>query len=154
MATSTATKTSTDSVQKVLNKQVANWGLLYVKFHNFHFYVKGPEFFTLHAKFEELYTEAGLHFDVLAERLLSVGGQPVATMKSFIEESSLKEAKGNEDAKQMVETVVNDFSLIIDELTEGMEIAEKAGDDTTADLLLSIHASLEKHRWMLQSFLG
>jgi starvation-inducible DNA-binding protein len=144
----------TASVQKVLNKQVANWGLLYVKFHNFHFYVKGSEFFTLHIKFEELYNEAGLHFDELAERVLAVEGQPLATMKSFMDESSLKEAKGNENAKQMVETVVNDFSMMIDELTEGMEIAEKAGDDTTADLLLSIHASLEKHRWMLKSFLA
>jgi starvation-inducible DNA-binding protein len=153
MANSTATA-STASVQKVLNQQVANWGLLYVKFHNFHFYVKGPEFFTLHIKFEELYTEAGLHFDELAERLLAIDGKPLATMKAFIDESSLKEAKGTESAQQMVETVVNDFTTLINELTEGMEIAEKAGDDTTADMLLSIHASLEKHRWMLKSFLG
>ncbi|MBP1995880.1 Dps family protein [Paenibacillus eucommiae] len=149
MATATAT-----TVQKVLNQQIANWGLLYVKIHNFHWYVKGSQFFTLHIKFEELYKEADLHIDELAERLLAIGGKPLATMKEYLDQSTLKEAKGKETATQMVEAMVEDFSMIIEELDEGMKTAEEAEDDATADLLLAIHASLEKHRWMLQSMLG
>ncbi|HEY2420731.1 MAG TPA: ferritin-like domain-containing protein, partial [Neobacillus sp.] len=42
----------------VLNKQIANWTVLYVKLHNYHWYVKGGQFFTLHVKFEEFYNEA------------------------------------------------------------------------------------------------
>ncbi|MDV2888516.1 ferritin-like domain-containing protein, partial [Alkalihalophilus pseudofirmus] len=51
----------------VLNKQIANWSVLYMKLHNYHWYVKGEQFFTLHVKFEEFYNEAGLHVDELAE---------------------------------------------------------------------------------------
>lgn len=68
-------------VVDVLNEQVANWTVLYTKIHNFHWFVKGPHFFSLHVKFEELYNEASEHIDELAERILAIGGSPVATMK-------------------------------------------------------------------------
>ena len=77
-----------------LNKEVSNFGLLYVKLHNFHWLVKGPQFYQLHAKFEELYDEVTEHFDALAERALMLEGTPVATMKEFLELASLKEATG------------------------------------------------------------
>jgi starvation-inducible DNA-binding protein len=142
------------SVQKVLNKQIANWGLLFVKFHNFHWYVKGSEFFSLHIKFEELYNEAALNLDQLAERLLAIEGKPFATMKEYLSESSLKEAKGTETTDQMIQGIVADCDVLIGELEEGMKIAEEAEDETTADMLLQIHAALQKHRWMFKSYLG
>lgn len=140
-------------VSDVLNKQIANWSVLFVKLHNYHWYVKGPQFFTLHDKFEQLYNEAALHIDELAERLLALGGTPVATMKEYIEVASIKEATGSEAAEEMVDSIVTDFDTLISELKEGMEAAEQVGDETTADMLLAIHQSLEKHNWMLRSFL-
>ncbi|KRF21361.1 Dps family protein [Paenibacillus sp. Soil787] len=148
------TTSLTQSIQVILNKQIANWGLLYVKLHNFHWYVKGNQFFTLHVKFEELYNEAALHVDELAERLLSIGGQPAATMKAFMELSSLKEASGTETATKMVEAVIEDFTILTQELKAGMQACEEVQDETTSDMLLAIQTSVEKHRWMLQSFLG
>jgi starvation-inducible DNA-binding protein len=35
-----------------------------------------------------------------------------------------------------------------------MQVADEIGDETTGDMLLGIHQSLEKHVWMLKSFLG
>ena len=142
------------TLNDTLNKQIANWSVLYIKLHNFHWYVKGQQFFTLHTKFEELYTEAALHIDELAERLLALGGNPVATMKECLQLSSVQEAAGNESAEQMVQSTVNDFTQMIAELKEGMELAESVKDDITGDMLLAIHSSLEKHVWMLNAFLG
>jgi starvation-inducible DNA-binding protein len=138
----------------IVNKQIANWSVLYIKLHNYHWYVKGPQFFTLHEKFEQLYNEAALYIDELAERLLALGGAPVATMKECLEQSSVKEATGQETAEQMVATIVSDFETMIGELKEGMQVADEVGDETTGDMLLGIHQSLEKHVWMLKSFLG
>ena len=138
----------------IVNKQVANWSVLYIKLDNYHWYVTGPEFFTLHAKFEELYNEAGIHIDELAERLLALGEKPVATMKDCLEMASVKEAEGGESATEMVKSVVEDFTTLIGELKEGMDLSAETGDETTGDMLLAIHASLEKHVWMLNSFLG
>ncbi|MGX1899768.1 Dps family protein [Thermolongibacillus altinsuensis] len=139
---------------EIVNKQIANWNVLYVKLHNYHWYVKGPQFFTLHTKFEELYNEAALHIDELAERLLALGSKPVATMKECLATASVKEATGNETAEEMVASIIQDFETMIGELKEGMKLAEEANDETTGDMLLGIHQSLEKHVWMLKSFLG
>lgn len=142
------------NLSEVLNKQIANWSVLFIKLHNFHWYVKGSQFFTLHLKFEELYTEAALHIDNLAERVLAIKGQPLATMAQYLETSSIKEAKGSENAQEMVSAVIADFETVIAELKDGMKAAEEADDETTGDMLLAIHTSLEKHVWMLSSFLG
>ncbi|MED0679891.1 Dps family protein [Aneurinibacillus thermoaerophilus] len=142
------------NVTEVLNRQIANWTVLYVKLHNYHWYVKGSQFFTLHAKFEEFYTEAAGYIDELAERLLALKGAPVATMRECLELASVKEATNQEDAREMVQTLVNDFEQINKELKEGMELTEKENDEVTGDMLLAIHSSLEKHIWMLTSFLG
>lgn len=150
----TATAAANKTIQTVLNKQVSNWSVLYVKLHNYHWYVKGQQFFTLHVKFQELYEEAALHVDEIAERLLALDGKPEATMKRYLDTSSVKEATGEETAEQMVDSIIADFTTVIDELKDGMEKAEKQGDDTTADMLLAIHKSLEKHVWMLKAFNG
>jgi len=139
-------------VVSVLNKQIANWSVLYVKLHHFHWFVKGPAFFTLHQKFEELYNEAALHIDELAERVLAIGGKPLATMQEYLAASTVREAEGEATAADMVRTTERDFRAVIAELKAGMEIAQQAGDETTSDLLLAIHSSLEKHAWMLSSF--
>jgi len=144
---------SQEKVSTIINKQIANWSVSFIKLHNYHWFVKGPAFFTLHAKFEELYNEAALHIDELAERLLALKGTPVATMKEFLEIASVNEAGGGESAEDMVSDVVKDFETMIEELKEGMEAADALGDETTADMLLAIHQSLEKHVWMLRSFL-
>jgi len=144
----------TEKLTEVLNTQIANWSLLFTKLHNYHWYVKGPQFFTLHLKFEELYTEAALHMDNLAERLLALGGRPVATLHEIIEKATVKDAAGNENANEMVRTLVADFGIIVGELKEGMIVTDREGDETTGDMLLAIHSSLEKHVWMLKSYLG
>ena len=137
-----------------LNKQVATWSVMYTKLHNFHWYVKGPQFFTLHAKFEELYNEATLHMDEIAERLLTLGGNPVATLKEHLEQSDVTEATGKESTDQMVETVVKDFDKIMKSLKKGMDEAAKDEDDMTEDLLNAVYQSIEKHQWMLNAYLG
>lgn len=138
----------------VLNKQVANWSVMYFKLHNYHWYVTGEQFFTLHEKFEELYNQAAVYIDELAERLLIIGGKPTATMTGFLKEASIKEANGNETAADMVQNILNDFRQMADELKEGIEIAESNNDEPTADMLLEIRSNLEKQLWMLNSFLG
>ncbi|GLF90252.1 general stress protein 20U [Bacillus safensis] len=143
-----------EKLLNVVNKQVADWTVLYVKLHNYHWYVKGKDFFTLHEKFEELYTETATYIDDLAERMLALNGKPVATMKKCLEISSIQEAEGNESAEQMVKNLYDDFSNIAEELKQGMDLAAEVGDETTGDMLLAIHQSIEKHNWMLKAFLG
>lgn len=153
MVQSVLLKQDTTEIAKVLNKQVANLNVLYMKVHHFHWYVKGPHFFALHTKFEEIYDEVTLHMDEVAERILTIGEKPVSTLKQCLSDSTIIEAAGNENERQMVETLKADLTLITNELKEGMEITEKHKDEATSDMLLSIKSSFEKHMWMLSSYL-
>lgn len=152
-----ATKNKTDqakSVEQVLNRQVANLNVLYVKVHNYHWYVKGPNFFTLHVKFEEFYNEITVQMDEIAERLLTLKGSPAATMKEYLEMASIQEASGKEDANTMVQNLIEDFATLCSEYQEGIDLADEAEDQPTADMLTGFKADLEKHMWMLRAYLG
>jgi starvation-inducible DNA-binding protein len=50
----------------------------------------------------------------------------------------------------MVQDIINDFTNMIKELQEGMQIAE----EIISDKLLAINSELTKHIWMLKAFLG
>ncbi|SDY77495.1 starvation-inducible DNA-binding protein [Evansella caseinilytica] len=141
-----------EKTAEILNKQVANWNVLFVKLHNYHWYVKGVNFFKLHEKFEELYNEAAGHIDELAERLLTLGGEPVATMKEYLEIATVPEASGERKAEEMVQALVKDFQALSAELN--VAIGELDDDEPTQDMLIGVRQSVEKHTWMLRSFLG
>jgi starvation-inducible DNA-binding protein len=145
--------TQTISLEQVMNQQLANWNVLYTKLHRFHWYVKGPHFFTLHAKFEELYEEAAGTIDELAERLLITGGNPISTLKEYIEYATVEETTDVLTAEEMVQAIVNDFTQIISELKSGKEAAEQVNDEVTSDMFTELIEKLSKHNWMLTSFL-
>ena len=137
-----------------LNVQLANWNLLFVKLHNYHWNVKGEHFFTLHEKFEELYDEAKGHIDEVAERILALGAVPAGTLKEISELATLSEATGRENSHEMVKTIVADFKVIVANAKAGIEIAGDASDDTSVDLLTQVIVALEKHVWLFSAFLG
>ena len=136
---------------KALNKQVANFSVFFTKLHHYHWYVEGAQFYQLHVKFEELYDEMNELYDEFAERLLMIGGNPVSTLKSYLELTSLKEASGKEDALVMAKHILDDFKLLNKELKEVLEIAQSEGDEVTADLVIGTMTSFEKHIWMLSA---
>jgi len=137
-----------------LNQQLSNWNVLYVKLHNYHWNVKGRDFFTLHAKFEELYNEASVNIDEIAERVLALGGVPVGKLADYLTYSSLKEAEGSEKSAAMVSQIIQDFKTIVSESQEIIEQAAEASDDTTIDLMTGVVVALEKHIWLFNAFLG
>ncbi|ADC51995.1 Ferritin Dps family protein (plasmid) [Alkalihalophilus pseudofirmus OF4] len=142
------------TLEQVMNQQIANWNVLYTKLHRFHWYVKGPHFFTLHSKFEELYEEVATIIDEFAEQLLINNGKPISTLKESLQLASIEETTEQLSAEEMVQTVIKDFSLIIDELKAGMIIAEQNNDEVTSDLFLGLIEKLQKNNWMLKAFLN
>ena len=145
---------SNEEVVKVLNQQVANWTVAFTKLHNFHWYVKGPNFFSLHTKFEELYDEASQYIDDLAERILAAGGNPVATLKESLDLSIIKEADKGYKAEEMVEELSQEFDNVSKQLEEAIEVASNADDDVTEDMFIGMQTNIDKHNWMLKSYLG
>ena len=138
-----------EKLYKALNKQVANFSVLFTKLHHYHWYVEGPQFYQLHEKFEELYDEVNELYDAFAERLLMIGGKPLSNLKSYLATTSLSEDDSFDDAISMVKHVLDDIKLLNTELKEALVIAQELGDEVTADMLISTMSSFEKHIWML-----
>ncbi|MFD2671737.1 Dps family protein [Marinicrinis sediminis] len=136
-----------------VNKQIANWSVLYVKLHHYHWFVTGENFFTLHEKFEELYNEAAKNVDQIAERLLQLGGKPVSTMKQFLDSATLQEAGKEKASREMVEQLVKDFETIKKESQDLTEVLEEAGDNVTADMFVDIREAINLHLWMFKAYL-
>lgn len=143
-----------ENLTEELNVLVSTWSVLYTKLHNYHWYVTGPSFFTLHTKFEELYNEVTASLDEYAERILSLGKKPTATLKEHLNLSLISEATGDENPEKMVQTTIDDFTKIMNAIEKAMATASEVGDDRTEDLLSATYQSLEKHTWMLKAFLG
>ncbi|WP_294740399.1 DNA starvation/stationary phase protection protein [uncultured Exiguobacterium sp.] len=135
-----------------LNQQVANYGVLFVKLHNYHWYIKGPDFLTLHVKLEELYTWVSEQYDVVAERLLMNNGTPSATLKEYLEQTTLEEAKSGLSADEMIDSVIKDFQQVRKEMLDAIEHLE-AQDVTVEDDLLGQAKEIEKQIWMLRATL-
>lgn len=138
------------------NHILANIHTLHVKLHQYHWYVKGPQFFALHEKFEELYDENEEWFDRLAEVLLSNGQKPISTTEQFLKYTLLKEDGADKylSAERMVENLVDDYRTTRDLTTRTIAMANEAGEDVLEDALIGYKATIDKTIWMLQAFVG
>jgi len=143
-----------NSLTDALNVQLANWSVLYFKLHHYHWYVKGPHFPVLHAKFEELYEMAALKLDELAERILAIEGKPVSTMKEFLAQATIKEADKAKSENDMLSATIEDLKELIQGLKAAASSADEAKDIATSDVLTGQVEELQKQVWLLKSTLA
>lgn len=144
----------TQQLAKDLNKLLANFQLYYQNLRGIHWNIKGKAFFDLHAKFEELYTDANLKVDEVAERILTLGATPLHTFDDYIKAAKVpvgKNVSKDEDA----------VKLIIDSLTELLKIerqildsSDDANDEGTNSMMSDFITEQEKTVWMMKAWLG
>lgn len=145
---------SSPETAETLNKALADATVMWFKLHNDHWYVRGPNFFTLHEKYEELYTRWAEIVDVLAERILTIGHKPIGTLAEAIQMSEIKERTVDLDASDRVRSTLDDLALVHARMGEAIERAVKAGDKGTENVLDEIRDTTEKNMWMLRAYLA
>ncbi|HEY8353968.1 MAG TPA: Dps family protein [Methylophilaceae bacterium] len=136
-----------------LSRLLADSYTLYLKTHCFHWNVTGPMFNTLHLMFETQYNELALAVDAIAERIRSLDFYAPGTYREFSKLTSIPESESVPKALDMVKELVEGHEAVCRTARSLFPLADKAGDEATADLLtqrLQIH---EKTAWMLRSLL-
>ena len=127
---------------------------LYLMTHNFHWNVTGPMFNTLHLMFMGQYTELWNAVDPIAERIRSLGHVAPGSYAQFGKLASLPDAPATPPrALEMVRVLVTGHEAVARTARELFPLADKVGDEPTADLLtqrLTVH---EQTAWMLRSLL-
>ena len=144
-------KKTANTVQE-LNILLADYHLYYQKLRNFHWNVIGKNFFDLHEKFEELYDDAKLKVDEIAERILTLRYQPVSNLSDYLKSASVKESKSDLSDSQMIKTLLEDHGTILKQLRKVADVADKGGDEGTIDLIGGYIRELEKTSWMLDAW--
>lgn len=138
---------------KGLNKLLANYQLFYINARGFHWNIAGEKFFELHVKFEELYDDALIKIDEIAERVLTLGETPLHTFVDFIENSSIKQAKNVSDGNTAVQSVLDGFKALLEVERNILEMASDAGDEGTNALMSDYIREQEKLVWMYSAYL-
>jgi starvation-inducible DNA-binding protein len=145
---------SNQDVISGLNGLLADSIVMNQKLHHYHWRVKGRGFYQLHGMFEGFYDEFGEITDAVAERMLMVGGAPLASLAQALELASLKEDVGVPDAQRMVANVAADLDAFRARVRQVVQQADQAGDRGTVNLLDPIADGLDKKLWMLEAYLA
>tara|TARA_R110002051_G_scaffold90681_2_gene159685 strand:- start:561 stop:1061 length:501 start_codon:yes stop_codon:yes gene_type:complete len=135
-----------------LNTLLADYHMYYQKLRNFHWNILGNNFFDLHAKFEELYTDARVKVDEIAERILTLRYHPMSNYSEYLKVSSIEESTISLTDKQMVQEILKSHSLLLKQMTKVVKKADAIGDEGTIDLIGAYIRNLEKTSWMLDAW--
>jgi starvation-inducible DNA-binding protein len=146
-------KKKVETVAQNLNNMLAAYQLHYQKLRNFHWNLRSQDFFVLHDKFEQFYTDANQKIDDIAERILTLRVRPISQLSEYLQVSQIKECPEDLDQTQMVGEVLNDYSVLIKLGRNVLKAAAEADDEGTIDMMGGYVGDLEKNCWMLSSYL-
>ena len=143
-----------ETIAAGLSRLLADSYTLYLKTHNYHWNVTGPQFNTLHQMFEQQYTELATAVDEIAERIRALGIRAPGSYREFIEMTSIEEGSGTEAAEDMIRELAIGQETVVRTARETFPAADAANDEPTADLLTQRMQIHEKNAWMLRSMLA
>ncbi|MDI5932450.1 Dps family protein [Halomonas sp. M4R5S39] len=145
---------SASQLAEKLNELLANYQIFYMNVRGYHWNVKGRQFFQLHEKFEELYTDLLTKVDEVAERILTLGHQPVHAYSDYVKVSKITEDKNVHDGEACVRGVLEGYQTLIELQRELLSLASDADDEGTAAQAGDYIREQEKTVWMLGAYLG
>ena len=134
-----------------LNHLLANLVVEYHKLQNFHWYIKGSDFFTVHAKLEEYYNDINKAVDEVAESILMLEGKPMASLKDFAANASIKEAEAQIIKSDIIlAEVEKDYSLLLAEVIEIKKAADAEENFIISAMMDDYIKNFTKAVWMLK----
>ncbi len=137
-----------------LNGLLANFQIYYQNLRGIHWNIMGKRFFDLHVKFEELYNDANIKVDLIAERVLTLGETPLHTFEDYTKHAKVPIGKNISQDEKAVR-------LIVDSLAELLKIERqiliKSGDSSdegTIAMMSDFITEQEKTIWMMKAWLN
>lgn len=140
-----------DEIIKNLNELLSDLNVFYRKLQNYHWNINGKNFFTIHSKLEEYYNEVNEQIDEIAEHILSLGYQPLGTMKDYLQISKISEAENEKICEDDVFTnVMQDMQIILDRLLTIKKLSDQNNEYMTSSLCDEYMLEYSKKIWMIK----
>jgi starvation-inducible DNA-binding protein len=117
-----------------------------------HWNVKGPNFIALHKLFDDVHGAVDEYVDLLAERVVQLGGIADGILRSVADRSTLPDypptaASGDEH----VEALSTSLARFAHSTRLGIEELDTLGDAVSADLLTEISRGSDKWLWFVEA---
>ncbi len=135
-----------------LNDLLANYQMFYMNLRGFHWNIKGKKFFELHLKFEELYNDALIKVDEIAERVLTLSATPLHTFTAYLDTSEIKSAENVTDGEIAINSILESLKILLTKERAILSIAGDANDEGTVALMSDYIVQQEKLVWMLSAY--
>jgi starvation-inducible DNA-binding protein len=136
-----------------LNGLLSDLQVYYQNLRGFHWNIKGPQFFELHTKFEELYDAAAMKIDEVAERILTLGGTPLHAFEDYLSSASVEVRKDVSDAQPIMESIFSMHLTLLNKMRQVIGVAGDNDDEGTQDLIAPMISEIEKTNWMFGAYL-
>ncbi|MET7027876.1 Dps family protein [Sediminicola luteus] len=140
-------------LSKDLNLLLATFQRYYQNLRGIHWNIKGKRFFDLHVKFEELYTDANLKVDLIAERILTLGGVPLHTFEDYISNSKVPVGKNISEDEAAIRLVVDSLKELLVIERKILAASDDANDEGTNSMMSDFITEQEKILWMMKAWL-
>ena len=137
-----------------LNDLLANFQIYYQNLRGIHWNIKGKRFFDLHVKFEELYTDANLKVDLIAERVLTLGETPLHTFDDYSKLAKVPVGKNVSIDEKAVQLIVDSLTQLLTIERQILDKSGKANDEGTNSMMSDFITEQEKTVWMMKAWLG
>lgn len=143
----------TEEIANDLNILLSSFQVYYQNLRGIHWNIRGKRFFDLHVKFEELYNDAQLKIDLIAERVLTIGGKPLHTFQDYVENNKIKVGKNISVDEEAVHLIVTSLSELLKIERELLNKSGEANDEGTNSMMSDFIKEQEKTIWMMKAWL-
>lgn len=136
-----------------LNGLLSNFQIYYQNLRGLHWNIRGKRFFDLHLKFEELYNDSQIKIDLIAERVLTLGGTPLHTFADYIANSKLNVGKNISKDVEAIQLILESLSVLLQVERVILAKADDINDEGTNSMMSDFIAEQEKTNWMLKAWM-
>ena len=141
-----------DRLVPMLNQCLADMTDLFTQTKHAHWNVKGPQFIALHELFDQVAGRVAEHCDLLAERVVALGGVANGTLRQAAASSALREYDLSAvDGAEHVRALARQVASLAAEVRQSILHSADEGDPTTSDLFTEISRALDKDLWFIEA---
>lgn len=140
---------------QMLNERLATTLDLYSQVKQAHWNIKGAQFFARHELFDRIAQKLAEAADNLAERVATLGGYALGTVRCASAHSHLPEYDLSAvEGRAHIAALVHRYAAYASGLRGGVALARELGDPPTEDLLVEILRAVELDLWFLDSHMN
>ncbi|UMY64791.1 MULTISPECIES: Dps family protein [unclassified Flavobacterium] len=144
---------NSEKLVESLNQLLASFQVYYQNLRGIHWNIRGKRFFSLHVKFEELYNDAQLKIDELAERVLTLGGVPLHTLQDYVENNKVRVGKDIHKDDLAVQLIIDSLTSLLILEREILRASADCDDEGTNSMMGDFIKEQEKTIWMMKAWL-